>query len=51
MTNVQRGGRFALITGTSRGIGAEAARLLAIGGAPASVRGRDDVRARAEAHR
>jgi NAD(P)-dependent dehydrogenase (short-subunit alcohol dehydrogenase family) len=44
-------GRFALITGTGRGIGADAARLLAIGGAPASVRRRDDVRARAEAHR
>lgn len=51
MTNVQRGGRFALHTGTSRGIGADASRLPAIGGAPGSVGRRDDVCARAEAHR
>jgi NAD(P)-dependent dehydrogenase (short-subunit alcohol dehydrogenase family) len=51
MTNIHRGGRFALITGPSRGIGADAARPLAIGGAPVSVRRRDDVPARPEAHR
>jgi len=39
------------LSSRARAGGSARTRLLAIGGAPASVRRRDDVRARAEAHR